>query len=110
MTAKKRNISELQGNKQFLRFTLKLPLKILIFSDFLKLDGPMIEYLWETGLPHPSRRPWGPPSLLRNEYGLFPGVKSTGVWRWLPPHHLVLRLKKEYSYTSTPSLGLDGLL
>jgi len=28
---------------------------------------------------------WGPPSLLRNEYRLFPGVKSTGVRSWLPP-------------------------
>ena len=27
-----------------------------------------------------SDRPWGPPSLLYNEYGAFPGVKTTGAW------------------------------
>jgi hypothetical protein len=25
-------------------------------------------------------RPWGPPSLLYNGYGVFPGGKAAGVW------------------------------
>jgi hypothetical protein len=56
--------------------------------------------------PH---RPWGPPSLLYNGYRVyFPGVKRPG--RVVDhPLHLVPRLKKEYSYTSTPPLALHGL-
>ena len=41
--------------------------------------------------------------------GSFPGVKRPG--RGIDhPHHLAPRLKKEYSYTSSPPLGLCGLL
>ena len=29
-------------------------------------------------------RPWGPPSLLYNGYGVFPGSKAAGAWRWPP--------------------------
>ena len=54
-------------------------------------------------------RPWGPPSLLYNEYGVsFPGVKRQGRCDY--PPRLAPRLKKEYSYTSTPPLGLRGLV
>ena len=49
--------------------------------------------------------PWGPPSLLYNEYRVFPGGKE-----WLgrdtdpsPPSSAVV--KKEQSYTSTPPMG-----
>ena len=38
----------------------------------------------------------------------FPGVKRPGLGVDHPPH-LAPRLKKEYSYTSTPLLGLRGL-
>jgi len=38
----------------------------------------------------------------------FTGVKRPGRGVDRPPH-LALRLKKEYSYTSTPPLGLRGL-
>jgi hypothetical protein len=38
----------------------------------------------------------------------FPGVKLPGCGVNNPPH-LTSRLKKEQSYTSTPSLGLRGL-
>jgi hypothetical protein len=41
--------------------------------------------------------------------GAFPGVKQPGHGINHPPHHLALRLKKEYSYTSTPTLNLHGL-
>jgi hypothetical protein len=27
-------------------------------------------------------RPWSPPSLLHHGYGLFPGGKAAGSWRW----------------------------
>ena len=54
-------------------------------------------------------RPWGPPSLLYDGYLVsFPAVKRPGRGVDHPPH-LVPRLKKEYSYTSTPPLGLHGL-
>ena len=41
--------------------------------------------------------------------GTFPGLKRAGPGVDHPPH-LALRLKKEKSYTSTPPLGLRGLL
>ena len=41
--------------------------------------------------------------------GSFPGVKRPGRGLDSPPH-LVPRLKKEYSYTSAPTLGLRGQL
>ena len=41
--------------------------------------------------------------------GPFPGVKRLGCGVNQPPH-LQPRLKKEYSYTSTPHLDLHGLL
>ena len=40
--------------------------------------------------------------------GSFPGVKRPGRGVDQPPH-LTPRLKKEYSYTSIPTLGLRGL-
>jgi hypothetical protein len=44
--------------------------------------------------------PWGSPNLLYDGYRVFLGVKATELWP---------RLKKQYSHTSTPSLGLIGL-
>jgi len=46
--------------------------------------------------------------LLYNGYCVFPGGKAAGAWLYHPPHP-GLRLKKEYSYTYTPPLGLRGL-
>jgi hypothetical protein len=40
--------------------------------------------------------------------GSFPGVKRPG--RGVDPTHIAPRLKKEYSYTYTPPLGLRGVL
>ena len=53
--------------------------------------------------------PWGPPSLLYNGHQVIPGNKEAGHGVE-HPSHLAPRLRKEYSYTFTPSLCLRGLL
>ena len=40
--------------------------------------------------------------------GSFPGIKRPEIGVDRPPH-LAPRLKKDYSYTSTPPVGLRGL-
>jgi len=74
------------------------------------LDGPGIESRWgarfsalvQTVLVvHPASYTMGT--------GSFPGVKRPECGVDHPPH-LTPRLKKEYSYTSTPPLGQCGLL
>jgi len=56
---------------------------------------------------HPDR-PWGPPSLQSHPRSLSQGVKH--MWCSIDhPPHLVPRLTKEQSYTSSPLLGLNGL-
>jgi hypothetical protein len=50
-------------------------------------------------------QPWGPPSLLYNGYQVFPGGKWPGIGADHPPPSSV-EVKKEYSYTSTPTLRL----
>jgi len=54
--------------------------------------------------------PWGSPSLLCGGYRVsFSGVARP--WRDIDhPPHPAPRFKKEWSYTSTPLLGLRGLL
>ena len=60
--------------------------------------------------PHVSRPTLGAhPAPYTMGSGSFPGVKRTGRGVDHPPH-LAPRLKKKYSYTSTPPLGLRGLL
>jgi hypothetical protein len=44
------------------------------------LDGPVIEFRWERDFRHPSRPALGP-TLLYNEYRVFPGGKAAGAWR-----------------------------
>ena len=39
------------------------------------LDGPRIESRWGEIFRTCPDRPWGPPSLLYNGYGVFPGGK-----------------------------------
>ena len=55
---------------------------------------------------------WGPPSLLYNGYRSFArggrGESGQGVELTIHPH-LASGLKKEYSYTSTPPMGLSSL-
>jgi len=53
-------------------------------------------------------RPWAHPASY-DGYRIFLGVKRPGRGVDHQPH-LVPRLKEEYSYTSTPLLGLRGLL
>jgi hypothetical protein len=54
-------------------------------------------------------RSYGPPSLLHNGYRVsFPGIMRPGRSVDHPPN-LAPRLKKGYSYTSTPPLGFRGL-
>ena len=56
-------------------------------------------------------RPWGPKNLLYYGYRFSsPGVKRPGRGINHPPPHLVSRLKKEKSYTSTPPLSVRGRL
>ena len=51
---------------------------------------------------------WGPSSLLCYGYWVFPSVKQ--LWCGIDhPPHLVPKLIKVYSYTSTPPLCLHGL-
>jgi len=44
------------------------------------LDGPGIESRRGEIFCTCPDRPWGPPSLLYNRYGVFPGGKVAGVW------------------------------
>jgi hypothetical protein len=56
-----------------------------------------------------SDRPWAHPAFYTMGVGSFPGVKRPGRGVDHSPH-VALRLKKQYSYTCTPPLGLSGLL
>ena len=58
---------------------------------------------------HPDH-PWDPLSSYRIDTGLLTG-RYSGKSMALPhpPPNLMPRLKKEYTYMSTPSLGLHGL-
>ena len=72
------------------------------------LDSPGIESRWGRDFPYPSRPVLGPTQLLHNGYRVFPRVKRPGLSVEHPPH-LAPRLKKKYSYTSSPPLGLRGM-
>ena len=73
------------------------------------LDGPGIESRWGRNFPHPSRpartstqppTQWVP-GLLREQSGRDVALTTHA--------HLASMLKKEYSYRSSPPLGLRGL-
>jgi len=73
------------------------------------MDGQGIESRWGQDFPHPSSAALGPTqSPIQCTTGSFPGLKRPGRGVDHPPH-LAPRLKKKYSYTSTPPLGLRGL-
>ena len=73
------------------------------------LDGPGIECRWSEIFRACPDRPWNPPSLLYNGYRVIPGDKAAGVVALTTHYHLVLRLMKQQSCTSTYLLGLHGL-
>jgi len=58
---------------------------------------------------HRSRPALGPTQPPIQWVPVNPQGNAAGAWRW-PQTHLELRLKKKYIYTSTPPLGLRGLL
>jgi len=73
------------------------------------MDGPGIESRWDRDFPHPSRQELGAhPASYTVGTGSLPGVMrpECGVDH---KSHLAPRLKKEYSYTSTPPPGPRGL-
>jgi hypothetical protein len=74
------------------------------------LDGPGIESRCGARFSAPVQTsPEAHPASYTMGTGSFPGVKRPG--RGVDHScHLAPRLKKEYSYTSTPPLGLRGLL
>jgi hypothetical protein len=73
------------------------------------LDGPGLEARWRRYFPHPSGRPWGPPSLLYNGYRVFPGGRQRPGRDADSSPLLVLWSKTEYSYTFILPKGLRGL-
>jgi hypothetical protein len=48
------------------------------------LEGSGIESRWGRDFPHLPERALGPPSILCNGCGVFPGCKAAGAWRWPP--------------------------
>jgi hypothetical protein len=74
------------------------------------MDGPGIEYRWGARISAPVQTgPGVHPASYTMDTGSLPGLKRPGRGVDHAPH-LEPRLKKEYSYTSTPPLGLRGLL
>ena len=72
------------------------------------MGGPQIESRWGKFSPPVQAGPGAHPASYTMGTGSFLGVKRSGRgFDHLP--HLAPRLKKEYSYTSTPPLGLRGL-
>jgi hypothetical protein len=72
------------------------------------VPGNRIPVEGENLRPQPHR-PWGPSSLIcmRTVSSLWVKRLERGTGH---PPHLVTRLKKEYSYTFTPSLCFQGML
>jgi len=74
------------------------------------LDGPGIESRWWARFSAPVQTgPGDHTASYTMSTGSFLGVKRPGRGADHPPH-IAPRLKKEYSYTSTPPLGLRGLI
>jgi hypothetical protein len=72
-------------------------------------DGPVIESPVSTRFSAPVPTcPGAQPASYTMGTGSFPEVKWPGRGVNNPPH-LAPKLKKEYSYTTAPPLGLRGL-
>jgi len=72
------------------------------------LDGPEIESRWGRDFPQPSTPTLGPTQPpVQWVPGLYRGLKRPGRGVDQQPH-LAPRLKKEYSYISTPPLDRRG--
>ena len=70
------------------------------------LDGPGIESRWGDEIfRNCPDRPWGPLSLLYNEYWVFPGGKERSGRDADPSPPSRAMVKKECRYTSTPPMG-----
>ena len=73
------------------------------------LNGPGIESRWGARFSAPVHTGSETcPASHTMGTGSFPGVKRPGRGVDHPPH-LAPMIKKEYSYTSTPLMGLRGL-
>ena len=80
------------------------------YGDSLQAGRPGDRILARARFSAPVQTgPGAHPAFYSMGTGSFPGLKRLrrGVDH---PSHLALRLKKEYSYTSSPSLGLQGLV
>ena len=68
-----------------LRYSL---IKFWFFSDFLKLEVPVIEYLWQTGLAHTSgRTPGAHPASYVMSTASFLALNRPGCGVDYPPSH-----------------------
>ena len=56
-------------------FDYRGPGSVIGIATAYVLDGPGIESWWVEIFRTSLDRPWGPPSLLYNEYRVFPGGK-----------------------------------
>ena len=75
------------------------------------LEGLGIESRWRVRFSAPVQDgPLADLALCTLGTWSLTGVKRLGLGVDHPPSHLSPRLKKEYSYTSSPSIGLLGLL
>ena len=74
------------------------------------LVGPRLESRLGRDSSQPSRQGFGFSEPPIQQVRSLPAGKAARAWRSQPTPHLTTRLKKEYSYTYTPPLGLHRAL